>query len=91
MITRVWGSINSVEIEFKKVPDREGYWEGIGPRSEEYQIIDIWAETNSGSIAHLDFAISMKIYGSDKVRLLISPYKAHLIEEYKASLLKEAI
>lgn len=91
MIVRVWGSINSEEIEFSKVPDRPEYWEGIGPRSEEYQMIEIWAESSSGSIAHVDCAVSMKIYGSDKVRLLLSPFKASIIEEYEARLIREVV
>lgn len=91
MVTRVWGSINSQTIEFERVPDRDDYWEGIGPRSDDYQMIEIWAETNTGAIAHVDFAISMKIYGSDKVRLLLSPYRARIVEEYTAKLVKEAV
>lgn len=91
MIVRVWGSINSTEVEFERVPDRPDYWEGIGPRSEDYQMIDIWAESSSGAIAHLDFAISMKVYCSDKVHLLLSPFRATVFEEYSARLVKEAV
>lgn len=91
MIVRVWGSINSTEVEFSKIPDKPGYWEGIGPRSEDYQLISIWAESSSGAVAHLDFAISMKVYGPDKVRLLLSPFKVSLVEEYSAKLMKEAV
>lgn len=91
MIVRVWGSINSTSVEFTKVPGRLDYWEGIGPRSEDYQMIDIWVESSTGAIAHLDFAISMKVYGSDKVRLLLSPFRAKIVEEYSARLLKEAV
>ena len=31
MIVRVWGVVNSTEVEFTPIPDRPGYWEGTAP------------------------------------------------------------
>ena len=31
MIIRVWGVVNSTEVEFTPIPNRPGYWEGYRP------------------------------------------------------------
>lgn len=80
MITRVWGVINSVEVEFERVPDRPDFWQGIGPRVDGLQQIEVWAENSSGAKAYLPFAVSIKTYGPDLVTLLLSPYRAYLLD-----------
>lgn len=81
MITRVWGTINSVDVEFFRVKDRPGYWTGIGPRMANIQDIEVWAESDSGARAHMSFAISIKTYGPDHVILMLSPYRARLLSD----------
>ena len=34
MIIRVWGIVNSTEVEFTPIPDRPGYWEGYAKKDE---------------------------------------------------------
>lgn len=80
MITRVWGNINGTEVEFERVPYRPDFWSGIGPRVEGEQQIEIWAENSNGSRAYLPFAVSIKTYGPDLVTLLLSPYRAYLLD-----------
>lgn len=81
MITRVWGIINSSEVEFERVLDRPDFWEGVGPRVPGQQEIEIWAENSAGAKAYLPFAVSIKTYGPDLVTLLLSPYRAYLMDD----------
>ena len=37
MIVRVWGIVNSTEVEFTPVPDHPGYWEGYAPKYRGYR------------------------------------------------------
>lgn len=81
MITKVWGIINSENVDFESVPDRPGYWSGVGPRVPGIQDIEIWAESASGAKCHLNYAISIQTYGADKVRLMLSPYRVRLLND----------
>lgn len=81
MITRVWGVINSVEVEFERVPDRPNFWQGVGPRVNGLQEIEVWAENDAGAKAYLPFAVSIKTFGPDLVTLLLSPYRAYLLDD----------
>lgn len=81
MIIRVWGTINSVEVEFERVPDRPDFWQGVGPRVDGPQQVEIWAENDQGVRGYLPFAVSIKTYGPDLVTLLLSPYRAYLLDD----------
>ena len=49
MIVRVWGTVNSTEVEFTPIRDKPGYWEGYAPRVPGLQDIEIWAESSTGA------------------------------------------
>ena len=79
MIIRVWGRINSKELEFQRVPNTPDYWEGTGPRNELYQNIEIWAENEKGARGHLECTMVIREWTPTTVRLLLAPYKVHLL------------
>lgn len=81
MITRVYGSINGVDIEFERIPDRQDYWEGIGPRVDGRQFYEIWAENDRGAKAYVANSASMKVVSPDKIVLLFSPIRAYLLND----------
>ncbi len=58
MIIRVWGVVNSTEVEFTPIPDRPGSWEGYAPKVPGLQDIEIWAESDSGLRGHLKCAVA---------------------------------
>lgn len=59
MIVRVWGIVNSTEVEFSPVADRPGYWEGLAPRVDGLQEIEIWAENDEGARGHLQCTVQI--------------------------------
>lgn len=90
MIVRVWGTINSKCIEFEPIEDRPGYWEGIGPKEDIYQDIEIWAKNDLGAVGHLRCTIVIREWTPTEVRLIIAPYRVDLIKEpYKVSIFEE--
>lgn len=86
MITRVYGTINSKEVEFTPIPDRPGYWEGFGPKGLIYQDIEIWAENDEGRVGHLQCTLVIREYSPTEVRLILFPYVVSLIQRYKTTL-----
>ena len=82
MITRVWGSINDVDVVFTPVPDRPHYWEGIGPRVDGLQNIVIWAETAQGSIRRLAVSVAITWDTETTVKLILMPYMVSVINRY---------
>ena len=81
MIIRVWGIVNSAEVEFTPVPDRPGYWEGYAPRLPGLQEIEIWAESDSGLRGHLQCTVMLDYHAHTEVRLLGDRMEASLIDE----------
>lgn len=81
MITRVWGIVNSTEVDFQPVEDHPGYYEGIAPRAKYYQDIEIWAENHLGAKGHLHCQILIKEYTKTRVRLLLLPYSVRLLKK----------
>lgn len=81
MITRVWGRINSKELEFTPIPEQPGYWEGFGPKNEIYQNIEIWAENDLGARGHLECTIVIREWTDTIARLLLAPYKVRLLRD----------
>ena len=81
MITRVWGRINSLELEFEPLPDTPGYWTGIGPKEDIYQDIEIWAENHLGARGHLQTTIVIREYSPTQVRLMLLPFKMSLLRK----------
>lgn len=85
MITRVFGSINDVDVTFTPVQDRPDYWEGIGPRVEGLQNIVIWAETEQGSVRRLAVSVAISWDTETTVRLVLMPFVTTLVSAYLTS------
>lgn len=89
MIVRVWGIVNSAEVEFTPIRDRPGYWIGEAPKSTGLEEeIEIWAEAESGARGHLKCTVQIQ-YTETHARLLLMPYIVGLIERYKVQELQE--
>lgn len=83
MILRVWGIVNSAEVEFTPVKDKPGYWEGLAPKIPGLQEIEIWAENDRGARGHLKCSVQIH-YGVDTfARLVLLPYCTELVEMYQ--------
>ena len=80
MIIRVWGVVNSTEVEFAPIPDRTGYWEGYAPRLPGLQEIEIWAEADSGLRGHLQCTVMLDYHAHTEARLLGDQMEASLID-----------
>lgn len=81
MIVRVWGIVNSTEVEFSPVADRPGYWEGLAPRVDGLQEIEIWAEDDEGARGHLQCTVQITYHTETVAQLLLLPYSARLIKK----------
>ena len=79
MIIRVWGVVNSTEVEFTPIPDRPGYWEGYAPRMPGLQDIEIWAESDSGLRGHLQCTVMLDYHAHTEARLLRERTEADLV------------
>ena len=80
MIIRVWGIVNSTEVEFTPIPDRPGYWEGYAPRLPGLQEIEVWAESDSGLRGHLYCTVTLDYHAHTEARLLGDRTEARLID-----------
>ena len=80
MIIRVWGIVNSAEVEFTPIPDRPGYWEGYAPRMPGLQDIEIWAESDSGLRGHLQCTVMIDYHAHTEARLLGDHIEASVID-----------
>ena len=80
MIIRVWGIVNSTEVEFTPIPDRPGYWEGYAPRLPGLQEIEVWAESDSGLRGHLHCTVTLDYHAHTEARLLGNRTEARLID-----------
>lgn len=87
MIIRVWGIVNSTEVEFTSVPDRPGYWEGYAPRMPGLQDIEIWAESDSGLRGHLQCTVMLDYHAHTVARMLRERTEAQMIKERAVRLL----
>lgn len=87
MIIRVWGIVNSTEVEFTPIPDRPGYWEGYAPRLPGLQEIEIWAESDSGLRGHLQCTVMIDYHAHTESRLLRERTEAQMVEERMVHLL----
>lgn len=84
MIIRVWGVVNSTEVEFTPVPDRPGYWEGYAPRMPGLQEIEIWAESDSGLRGHLQCTVMIDYHAHTESQLLRERTEAELARPERA-------
>lgn len=76
MIVRVWGIVNSTEVEFTPIDGKPDYWEAYAPRADEYQAIEVWAENEMGLRGYLNCSVHVE-WGTDTtVRLIVTPYDA---------------
>ena len=80
MIIRVWGVVNSTEVEFTPLPDRPGYWEGTAPRMPGLQDIEIWAESSTGARGHLQCTVMLDYHAHTEARLSGDRTEANLID-----------
>ena len=80
MIIRVWGIVNSTEVEFTPIPDRPGYWEGYAPRLPGLREIEVWAESDSGLRGHLYCTVTLDYHAHTEARLLGDRTEARLID-----------
>ena len=80
MIIRVWGVVNSTEVEFTPISDRPGSWEGYAPRLPGLQEIEIWAESDSGLRGHLQCTVMLDYHAHTEARLLGDRMEASLID-----------
>lgn len=87
MIIRVYGVVNSTEVEFTPIPDRPGYWEGYAPRIPGLQDIEIWAESDSGLRGHLQCTVMLDYHAHTEARLLRERVEAQMVEERMVRLL----
>lgn len=90
MIVRVWGIVNSTEIEFTRVENKPDYWEGYAPRQEGLQDIEIWAEDHRGARGHLQCSVSISWYAQTQVRLVLCPYVVELVTFYNVELASDS-
>lgn len=81
MIVRVWGTINSEEVEFQPVKDEPGYWEAFVPGVKGLQDIDIWAENDRGAIGHLRVQKRVEYSTPTVARIILLPYVVTLVPE----------
>lgn len=79
MIIRVWGIVNSIEVEFTPIPDRPGYWEGTAPRMPGLQEIEIWAESSTGARGHLQCEVMIEYHAHTEAQLLQDCTEADLV------------
>ncbi len=86
MIIRVWGVVNSTEVEFTPIPDRPGYWEGTAPRMPGLQDIEIWAESSTGARGHLQCTVMIDYHAHTEAHLLLLPWVAHLVTLWEADI-----
>ena len=89
MITRVWGVINSTNVEFNPIKGKDGYWEGYAPRIPGYQNVEIWAQNDEGRIGTLKCQALISYHTETTVRLVISPYYTQLVPSYSVMTCKE--
>ena len=89
MIIRVWGNVNSTEVEFAPVPDRPGYWEGTAPRMPGLQEIEIWAESSTGARGHLQCTVMIDYHAHTEAHLLLLPWVARLITLRETQVLQD--
>lgn len=89
MIIRVWGVVNSTEVEFTPIPDRPGHWEGTAPRMPGLQEIEIWAESSTGARGHLQCTVMIDYHAHTEAHLLLLPYVARLITLRETQLLQD--
>ena len=79
MIIRVWGIVNSIEVEFTPIPNRPGYWEGTAPRMPGLQEIEIWAESSTGARGHLQCEVMIEYHAHTEAQLLQDCTEADLV------------
>lgn len=89
MITRVWGIVNSTEVEFTPIRDRPDYWEGYAPRVPGLQDIEIWAENDKGARGHLQCTVQVQYHTHTQARLILLPYIVELLQGYGTRVLPE--
>ena len=90
MIIRVWGVVNSTEVEFTPIPDRPGYWEGTAPRVPGLQDIEVWAESSTGARGHLQCTVMIDYHAHTEAHLLLLPYVARFVTAWVADTLPGA-
>ena len=91
MIIRCWGIVNGTEVEFSPVADRPGYWEGLAPRVDGLQEIEIWAENDEGARGHLQCTVQITYHTETVAQLLLLPFYTRLMNATVERLLPKKI
>lgn len=91
MIIRVWGIVNSTEVEFTPIQDKPGYWEGLAPKTEGLQEIEIWAENDKGARGHLKCSVQVHYGVGTWAKLVLLPFTAELVNRYTAQYIPQDI
>lgn len=87
MIIRVWGVVNSKEVEFTPIVDRPGYWEGYAPRADVLdQEIEIWAKSDTGAIGHFACVVVVKESTPTISQIVLYPYSVKMVPAFDVSL-----
>lgn len=91
MIVRVWGTVDSMEVEFTPIPERPGYWEGYCPYKPGMTEVDvkIWAETDKGGRGELECTVQVQFHAHTMAHLILLPYVAHLLDVYQIEVCPE--
>lgn len=91
MIIRVWGVVNSTEVEFTPIPNRPGYWEGYAPRLRGHLQCSVMLDYHAHTEARLlgDRMEARLIDAGDRARLLLLPWVAQLVTARDVNVLQE--
>lgn len=92
MIVRVWGTVDSMEVEFTPIPERPGYWEGYCPYKPGMTEVDvkIWAENDKGACGHLQCTVQVHYHVHAMARLVLLPYVAKLLQLHDVRVVKKS-
>lgn len=91
MIVRVWGIVNSAEVEFTPIENRPSYWEGLAPRVPGLQEMEIWAENDQGARGYLQCSVQIHYDVETHARLVLLPYYVQIVEQYSTKIMQSNI
>ena len=87
MIIRVWGVVNSTEVEFTPIPNRPGSDSGLRGHLQCSVMLDYHAHTEARLLG--DRMEARLIDAGDRARLLLLPWVAQLVTARDVNVLQE--
>lgn len=81
MIIRVWGSVDGVDVVYRPLPGRDGYWYCDVAWHPQLYHVEIWAENDKGARGHLACEVAVR-YSDDvhtRCQIVLYPLVAKLI------------